>query len=311
MNVEIADRLASRRKEAGYSQEELAMQLGVSRQAVSKWERSESSPDTNNLIALAKLYDVSLDDLLYVDGSIEDDVEFEIQDRAADWDDDDAEPLADEIDEDDAEFAQDLEEEYDEDDEGIDEDEKTGFLYNDGEDYVHISWRDGINVKDSKKGEQVHVGWDGVHVVDAGDDPTNITWAEGEGVNINGVHYESWREAAEAYDPRKNVWLTFPYPILATLVFFWIGFAYSQWAVGALVFLTIPLYYMLIQAFVRRSFDTFLTALYAIGSTAWFIWAGLAQGVWHPNWLIFLTIPLFGWLSHALFGKKKKKSIEQ
>ncbi|MEG0476916.1 MAG: helix-turn-helix transcriptional regulator, partial [Raoultibacter sp.] len=58
MNVEIAERLAKRRREAGFSQEELAARLSVSRQAVSKWERSESSPDTDNLIALAKIYGV-------------------------------------------------------------------------------------------------------------------------------------------------------------------------------------------------------------------------------------------------------------
>ena len=39
MNVEIAERLAARRKLAGLSQEALAEKLGVSRQAVSKWER--------------------------------------------------------------------------------------------------------------------------------------------------------------------------------------------------------------------------------------------------------------------------------
>lgn len=76
MNVEIAERLAARRKQAGLSQEALAEKLGVSRQAVSKWERSESSPDTDNLIALAKLYGVSLDELLYVDDAIADDVAF-------------------------------------------------------------------------------------------------------------------------------------------------------------------------------------------------------------------------------------------
>ena len=63
MNVEVAQRLAAIRREQGYSQEELAERLGLSRQAVSKWERAESSPDTGNLIALAKLYSVSLDDL--------------------------------------------------------------------------------------------------------------------------------------------------------------------------------------------------------------------------------------------------------
>ena len=64
MNIEIANRLVELRRAHGYSQEELAAKLGVSRQAVSKWERSEASPDTDNLIALARLYDISLDGLL-------------------------------------------------------------------------------------------------------------------------------------------------------------------------------------------------------------------------------------------------------
>ena len=65
MDLAMAQRLVDRRKAAGLSQEALTAQLGVSRQAVSKWERSESSPDTDNLIALAALYGVSLDKLLY------------------------------------------------------------------------------------------------------------------------------------------------------------------------------------------------------------------------------------------------------
>ena len=64
MNLEIANRLVEYRKRAGYSQEELADKLGISRQAVSKWERVEASPDTDNLIALANLYGVSLDELI-------------------------------------------------------------------------------------------------------------------------------------------------------------------------------------------------------------------------------------------------------
>ena len=71
MTIEIADRLIQLRKKHGLSQEELADKLGLSRQAVSKWERAEASPDTDNLICLAKLYGVSLDELL----STEDDVE--------------------------------------------------------------------------------------------------------------------------------------------------------------------------------------------------------------------------------------------
>lgn len=64
MTLEIANRLVQLRKDNGLSQEDLAEKLSVSRQAISKWERAESSPDTDNLIALAKLYNVSLDDLL-------------------------------------------------------------------------------------------------------------------------------------------------------------------------------------------------------------------------------------------------------
>ena len=64
MNIEIANRLQKLRKEKGYSQEQLAEHLGISRQAVSKWERAEASPDTDNLIELAKIYNVSIDVLL-------------------------------------------------------------------------------------------------------------------------------------------------------------------------------------------------------------------------------------------------------
>ena len=71
MNIEIADKLVELRKKNGYSQEELAAKLGLSRQAISKWERAEASPDTDNLICLAKLYGVSLDELLKNDDDVE------------------------------------------------------------------------------------------------------------------------------------------------------------------------------------------------------------------------------------------------
>lgn len=86
MNIEIANRLQSLRKEKGYSQEQLAEDLGISRQAVSKWERAESSPDTDNLICLAKLYNVSLDYLLKTDDTIE-----EIKENTIEEDDEDEE----------------------------------------------------------------------------------------------------------------------------------------------------------------------------------------------------------------------------
>lgn len=71
MTIEIADRLIKLRKKYGYSQEEVADKLGLSRQAISKWERAEASPDTDNLICLAKLYNISLDELLKTDEDID------------------------------------------------------------------------------------------------------------------------------------------------------------------------------------------------------------------------------------------------
>lgn len=90
MNIEIANRLVELRKKNGFSQEELADKLGLSRQAVSKWERAEASPDTDNLICLAKIYGVSLDDLLNTDQPIEDIVK-EQKEKIEETDDDDDE----------------------------------------------------------------------------------------------------------------------------------------------------------------------------------------------------------------------------
>jgi transcriptional regulator with XRE-family HTH domain len=65
MDGRIANRLQRLRTKHGLSQEELAGKIGISRQAVSKWERGESSPDTDNLLALATVYDLTIDEMLY------------------------------------------------------------------------------------------------------------------------------------------------------------------------------------------------------------------------------------------------------
>lgn len=54
-------RIAELRKSKGYTQEYIADRLGVSRQAVSKWEQDMSSPDTKNLIALAAILQSSIE----------------------------------------------------------------------------------------------------------------------------------------------------------------------------------------------------------------------------------------------------------
>lgn len=64
MNTDTGSRLTALRTARGLSQEQLAAQMCVSRQAVSNWERSASLPDTANLLRLSELYGVTLDDLL-------------------------------------------------------------------------------------------------------------------------------------------------------------------------------------------------------------------------------------------------------
>lgn len=60
----FADKLIGLRKKNGWSQEELAEKLGVSRQTVSKWESAQSTPDLDRVLKLARLFDVSTDYLL-------------------------------------------------------------------------------------------------------------------------------------------------------------------------------------------------------------------------------------------------------
>lgn len=62
--MELYEKLYELRRASGMSQEELAEKLGVSRQAVSKWESGTTQPELSKLIELSKLYSVSVDELL-------------------------------------------------------------------------------------------------------------------------------------------------------------------------------------------------------------------------------------------------------
>ena len=60
----LSEKLLYLRKKHGLSQEQLAMQLTVSRQAISKWELGESLPDTDNIVQLTRIFNVTADFLL-------------------------------------------------------------------------------------------------------------------------------------------------------------------------------------------------------------------------------------------------------
>ena len=60
----LADKIIDLRKKNGWSQEELADKLGVSRQSVSKWESAQAVPDMKKVLQLAEVFNVSTDYLL-------------------------------------------------------------------------------------------------------------------------------------------------------------------------------------------------------------------------------------------------------
>ena len=60
----LGQAIKNHREAKGYTQEFVAEKLGVSRQAVSKWEKGTTEPSTSNLFALAKLFDMSIEEFM-------------------------------------------------------------------------------------------------------------------------------------------------------------------------------------------------------------------------------------------------------
>ena len=70
----FAEKLVQLRKREGYTQEEVADRLEVSRQAISRWEMGTAVPDSSNLLQISKLFNVSTDYLLNDDYESDDDI---------------------------------------------------------------------------------------------------------------------------------------------------------------------------------------------------------------------------------------------
>ena len=266
MNLEIANRLVALRKENNLSQEALAEKLGISRQAVSKWERAEASPDTDNLIALAKLYHISLDELLKIHEDDEDDIFYNSLE--------DTEGMrggyaADERIMDGTEGTTDA-----------DGDGAYGFDNADMEDdeEVHIGF-DGIHVKD-KDGE-VHVSWHGIHVHDKRNE--NEVQIDRDGIRVNG-------EEAEGHIFSHGKDAELPLGVLAIVSYIIVGACFNLWHPGWLIFFLVPIISTFLHAVRKHNADLFA---YPILVVLIFLYVGLVHSIWHPTWVIFLTIPLY------------------
>jgi HTH-type transcriptional regulator/antitoxin HipB len=255
MTIDIANRLVELRKRNGLSQEQLAEKLGLSRQAISKWERAEASPDTDNLIMLSRLYGVSLDELLNSDAE---DEEF-IRDKGGE-----------------AEKAEDTEKRSFRDSVhigrgGIHVEAKNG-------DSVHVGW-DGIHVND-KSGTKVDVGPDGVYVDDG------YSYYDGKygKVTINGVEY------SKSELRKKYRWLGTIFNVLVVAAYLLIGVFTNVWHPTWMLFLLIPIVSSFFMAIVYRDIYTFA---FPVLVTLAYLVLGFFYKAWHPGWVVFLAIPIY------------------
>lgn len=286
MDLAMAQRLVDRRKAAGLSQEALAAQLGVSRQAVSKWERSESSPDTDNLIALAALYGVSLDELLYGEAASD-----------ADGSEDGSTETVDE-----AKEAEDSAEHADCSDKPLVDISLARGIHvidpNKGEE-VHVGWN-GIHVTNERKGEEVHVGPDGVHVDTLENDGHSVHTNDDGTVTIDGETFSSWKEAHDKLDHHGKhfhtkvgrTWNKFPFPALVALAYLVLGIVYGTWVTGLFLVFLIPVYYALGDFIDQRHLSKLIDVVYSVSAEAWFLYMWLCLEQPHPAWVILITIPV-------------------
>lgn len=286
MDLAMAQRLVDRRKAAGLSQEALAAQLGVSRQAVSKWERSESSPDTDNLIALAALYGVSLDELLYGEAASD-----------ADGSEDGSTETVNE-----AKEAEDSAEHADCGDKPLVDISLARGIHvidpNKGEE-VHVGWS-GIHVANKRKGEEVHVGPGGLHIDTLEDDGHSVHTNDDGTVTIDGETFSSWKEAHDKLDHHGKhfhtkvgrTWNKFPFPALVALAYLVLGIAYGTWATGLFLVFLIPVYYALGDFIDQRHLSKLIECVYPAAAIAWFLYMWLCLGQPHPAWVILITIPV-------------------
>ncbi len=302
MNIEMANRLYNYRKQSGLSQEELADKLGLSRQAVSKWERAEACPDTDNLIRLSKLYGVSIDTLLHIDPD----------EIITDTDTDSEETSGDKTSG--TENVPEDKEKETEKDAGNDE-TTIGFMSGihivDGKDTVNID-KSGIHVTDGD--EVVHIGWKGIHVKKAGENEVHVSF-DGERSSKNddcgdcgscggcgGYSQDGGKSNAADKDVRvhfnirdrkKKYIKDIPVGLFITITYLIIGFTWNLWHPGWILFICIPIIDSIINAVTYGSIRKFNYPVFIVAA---YLFVGCVYGHWHPAWVSFLTIPLFYWI---------------
>ena len=303
MDITTANRLYELRKQHGYSQDELADKLNVSRQAISKWERSESSPDTDNLIALAKLYGVSLDELLNYTPAKSGE---ESKESQAQTQDDNT-----------AENAQSAVED--------DKNDTSSFDYEENGDRVHID-ENGIHVQD-KDGSNVIIKGGiaklvnkivgDIHVEngkttingkvvdndDDDDDDDDDEHVRNNTVRIENGHITFENKKAKSVAVAASIvnGVTF---LLCVAAYLLIGFLCKLWHPGWLLFFVPFIVGGTFECIAKRNPSAFPVPIIV---TAVYLLLGCGWGLWHPYWVIFLIVPAYYAVVEPIKSAVKKK----
>jgi transcriptional regulator with XRE-family HTH domain len=279
----LSNNLYLLRRKAGLSQEEFAEKLCVSRQAVSKWERGEAYPDTENLIVISDMFSVTIDELLKSEAIAED-----------------CGDMSENTDEESGDFLH----------VNIGDKVKVnlngGITVNSDDENVNIDLGNcGITVNDEDGNVKVNLGKGGITVNDENgnvkvklskghifinDDDEDDDDDDGEGNSTVVITKDKKRGVL-------SVMYTIPYRVVTALAFLCCGFFFNGWGWAWTFFMTIPIYYSLLGAIRKRSFSNFAYAVFVP-----FIYCLLGTLIhwWHPGWLIFLTIPIYYPIAEAL-----------
>ena len=279
MDIKTAERLVQLRKQHGLSQEELAAKLGLSRQAVSKWERAEASPDTDNLILLSRLYGVSIDELLGVASSAPADGEAANADGGM----------------------------------------KREATYGDDEDNIKVNIDADLSGSEDAPDEDT-----------SGEDapPTfmkallrNFPYA----VFVTflylllGFVWDLWHPAwllfvtiplysafARWYCGNRSWRSAFPYALFVSIIYLAMGFIWDLWHPGWIVFLTIPIYASIVDwRRGDRKGSLWRRFPYAVAITVVYLLLGFVWDLWHPGWVIYLTIPIYSAIARSVDASRK------
>ena len=91
-----------------------------------------------------------------------------------------------------------------------------------------------------------------------------------------------------------------PYPIIVTVMFFLWGFLWDGFYVSWTLFITIPIYYSVIDCIKTKKLGEFA---YPVLAAFAYLLVGMMWGLWHPCWIIFITIPIYYAIADAIDRK--------